>query len=219
MSRRSAFTLLELLVSVSVVALLTTIALPGLSRARSRASGLSCVANLKQWGIATMIYCADNDDFLPPDGTPNPGPNATNTGWYIQLPAAIGVPRYKDLPWHTNASEPLPRSLWLCPANRRRSNGRNLFHYCLNQNVNGTGADAQPIRLSSIDSPTSLVWLFDSKNLPAVGPRSYTHTNLHVRGANFLFLDGHVRRYSASEYWDFESNRPLQAGLPFAWNP
>src|SRR5438093_4418002 len=34
--------------------------------------GIACLNNLKQWGLATHLYADDHDDFLPPDGTPNP---------------------------------------------------------------------------------------------------------------------------------------------------
>lgn len=219
MEFRSAFTLLELLSTLAIVAVLTALGLPALSQAQGRAASVLCSANFHQWGVATQIYCNDNQDFLPPDGTPNPGPASTNVGWYVQLPNTMGWAPYSVLPWRTNSSMKPPISVWLCPSNRRRSNGRNLFHYCLNQSVNGTGTDSRPVRLSWIESPSSLVWLFDSKNLPAVGPSSYTHTNLHSRGAHFLFLDGHSTRYTATRYWDFSSGRPKSNDLPFRWEP
>src|SRR2546422_8477504 len=42
--------------------------------------------------------------------------------------------------------------------------------------------------LSTISRPVAVVWLFDSKNLPAVGGWTYVHTNLHTHGAQFVFL-------------------------------
>jgi prepilin-type processing-associated H-X9-DG protein len=123
------------------------------------------------------------------------------------------------MPWRTNARAVSGRSLWLCPANRRRSNGRNLFHYCLNERVNGTGADSQPVRLASIARPSALVWLFDTKNLPAVGPAGYIHTNLHAAGANLSFLDGHVARFRNARYWDFSANQARTNAPDIEWVP
>lgn len=213
------FTLLELLVTISLVAVLATLVLPALNRAKQRGETVICLNNLRQWGLATQLYATDHDDYLPPDGTPNPGNNSTNFGWYIQLPQQLGLPRYHDLPWRTNANATTGISVWICPANPRRSNGRNLFHYCLNAHVNGTGDDDRPVRLGNLADVSSLVWLFDSKNLPAVGYWGYTHTNLHQGGAQFLFLDGHARKFRRGEYWDELSQRGRTNNPALRWIP
>jgi prepilin-type processing-associated H-X9-DG protein len=127
-------------------------------------------------------------------------------GWYIQLPVQLSFPRYADMAWHTDSNADVGNSVWICPSNTRRSNGKNLFHYCLNENVNGSGNNNVSIRISAIRQPTAVVWLFDSKNLPAVGTPSYVHTNLHSGGAQFVFLDGHVQRFPLSAYRDAAGN-------------
>ncbi len=210
----SGFTLLELLTSIALIAILTACLFPALRRARDMARRVLCQNHLRQWGLATQLYADAQDDRLPPEGVPNPTDRHTNTGWYVQLPRELGVPAYVTLPWRTNARAATPWVVWLCPANVRRSNGRNLFHYCLNQNVDGTADEEAPVRLAEIQRPATLVWLFDSKNLPAVGPRSYTHTNLHAGGAQFLFLDGHIARFKAGAYWDAARNRPRSEPHP-----
>jgi prepilin-type N-terminal cleavage/methylation domain-containing protein/prepilin-type processing-associated H-X9-DG protein len=216
---RTGFTLLELLVVMAVVAVLATLLLPALNRARARAEAILCLGNLRQWGLATQLYATDHHDYLPPEGTPNPGERATNTGWYIQLPREINLPRYHDMLWRTNAEVDPGRTIWLCPSNSRRSNGRNLFHYCLNEHLNGTGEQNRPITLGAIPNPSSVVWLFDSKNLPAVGYWGFVHTNLHSGGANFTFLDGHARRFRKPAYWDEEANRARTNNPEILWVP
>lgn len=216
---RGAFTLVELLAVMAILAVLAGLFLPTLVRVKAAGHAVSCRANLKQWAMATHLYAADHDDCLPPDGTPNPGRAATNYGWYIQLPAQIALPRYHDMPWHTNASVPPGRSLWICPANGRRSNGRNLFHYCLNEHVNGTGAEDRTIRLSSVPQPSTLIWLFDTKNLPAVGGWSFVHTNLHDGGAHFAFLDGRVARHPRADYWDADGQKARLDHPDLQWTP
>jgi prepilin-type processing-associated H-X9-DG protein/prepilin-type N-terminal cleavage/methylation domain-containing protein len=214
-----AFTLVELLTVILIVALLATLILATASRPIALARALVCRQHLRDWGLATRLYADDHDDLLPPEGFPNPTERHTNQGWYIQLPRQIQAPRYHDQPWRTNPAAALGNSPWLCPVNRRRSNGNNLFHYCLNQNIDGTSASEASVRLASIPEPTHLVWLFDSKNLPGVGSSNFTHTNLHSGGAHFLFLDGHVAGYPAPAYWDFSRNRPWTNHPHFRWAP
>ncbi len=204
MKASRAFTLIELLVVIAIIAILAALLLPALSTAREKARAVYCLNNLKQWGLATHIFVADNDDWLPAEGFANPSTYSQFTnGWYYSLPEVLGLPVYFDQPWRTNADVEPPRSVWICPSNPRRSSGVNLFHYCLNEEHDGTGTtDLKQVKLTQLQRPGSLVWLFDSKNIPGLGAASFVHTNLHGAGAQFDFLDGHAQHFNRSAYRD-----------------
>jgi prepilin-type processing-associated H-X9-DG protein len=192
---------------------------PALNRAKQKAKAAYCLNNLKQWGLATQIYVADNDDFLPQEGFGSPTtPKQLTNGWYFSLPQALGIPPYCDMLWRTNAAMPLGQSVWICPANPRRSSGFNLFHYCLNRNVNRTGAGNR-VRLSALPQPVDLIWLFDNGKLAAVAEQNNVHTNLHSQGAQFLFLDGHTRRFGNKDYWDFKLDEGRTNNPSLVWVP
>jgi len=216
MPRTRAFTLIELLVVMAIIVSLATILLSVISRAKARAQAITCRNNLRQWGTATQLYAADNGDYLPKDGSFSG--SSTTEGWYIDLPRALNLPPYSEMPWRTNASIDPGRSLWICPANPRRSNGNELFHYCLNKNVNGNGT-GNKIRLVSIPNPSVTVWLFDNGGVAAVAQWNNVHSNLHSRGAQFTFLDGHAAWFKNTEYWNPRTRQGLTNNPKLAWFP
>jgi len=212
-----AFTVIELLVVIAIIAVLASLLLPSLSRAKARAGASTCLSNLKQWGLATMAFAGDNEDYLPPDGSPNG--TSTKSGWYIDLPKAIEIKTYPQLSWPTNPAETPERSIWVCPSSTNKSNGLNLFFYCLNEHVNDTGTNNAPVQLSWIPRPVSTVWLFDNGKRAAVAQQNNVALDVHRRGAQFVFLDAHAERFKTADYWDFSVNKGRTNNPDLVWIP
>ena len=64
--RRPAFTLIELLIVIAIIAIMSAVLLPVLSAARERGRKAVCISNLKQLQTAFSMYADDNDELFPP---------------------------------------------------------------------------------------------------------------------------------------------------------
>lgn len=77
-NRSHGFTLIELLVVMAIIAILASLLLPALSRAKADAHRTACLNNYRQLQLCWLMYLDDNNDFLPPNASTTGG---SREGW------------------------------------------------------------------------------------------------------------------------------------------
>ena len=112
--RQIGFTLIEVLVAITITIVLTTILMPVFSRAIAAAQKAACMANLHQLGLAILMYADDHDGYLPPH--PN---KETYLAFYEPGQGGSGVPTTSGSPRRlVNSVKPYTKNddIWFCPA-------------------------------------------------------------------------------------------------------
>ncbi len=175
---RFGFTLIELLVVIAIIALLVSILVPSLSRAKDLAKGVVCASALRQLSFALTMYTEENDGILPSYDLFTSSPRL----WYQFLQLQVDD------------------DVWQCPSEQPREINWNELCYGYNAYLGYYTADGsiltQKLNMSDITGLADRLALADSNgdtvydsyldgNWAPVGDR-------HQEGGNVAWLDGHV---------------------------
>lgn len=197
------FSLVELLVAISIVAALGMIGFSVGKNVMSRSHQSASAENLRQWGMALALHVTDHNDRLPRRGQGRQKLSVINRpeDWFNALPPYLGSPTYQELFDGKKLPKSGGKSIFLCPGSILRETVKHPLGYGMNMNLSPWNFP-NPSLLSQIHDPSNVVFMAEAPgDYSSVYPSTagYSLIAPHHGMGNILYLDGHVAAYRADE--------------------
>ena len=183
--------MIELLVVIAIIAILAAMLLPALAKSKDKAVGISCMNNVKQMGLALILY--EQDTGQVPRCWPAFPTAHGNKLWYYMIQPYLGK-SVKDF----------GMGVFICPgtSKRKRTNDwKDVYNYAMNSKFQGN----RTFKMSEIQSPTQTIFVADIDGFNACLYPDESDNGSTIRSGNVLYR--HSGGTEKSSFYMGASNR------------
>jgi len=180
------FTLIELLVVIAIIAILASMLLPALGKARETAKKIKCLSNVKQITLSIYTYSDDFEGYLPITGTYE----GAYTYWHKLIMLTKHMPGTYSL---------IPKGVYQCPSETNATSAGKGSHYGLSTYLHNseTSSTKRYQKLNNIPQPSGIAMVGDKDPVEhtnfsgsETNYAKFRHTN--GKGMNIGWVDGHA---------------------------